>query len=72
MHRFLRQGLTVLLAVGLAAAAGCKDNNPIRPETKVSDFSLQDVNPNSARHNEFVSPRDYVGQVSAWYFGHAT
>lgn len=72
MHRYLRQGLATLLAVGLAAAAGCKDDSPVLPGTEVPDFSLQDVNPNSARQNEFISPGDYMGQVSAWYFGHAT
>lgn len=35
-------------------------------------FSLPDVNPQSPRSGENVSPRDYLGQVSAWYFGHAT
>ncbi len=39
---------------------------------QVPDFSLQDVNPASATFNRAVSPRDYVGQVSAWYFGHAS
>jgi hypothetical protein len=23
-------------------------------------------------YDEYVSPGDYMGQVSAWYFGHAT
>ena len=36
------------------------------------DFSLTDVNANSARFREAVSPRDYLGQISAWYFGHST
>lgn len=36
------------------------------------DFSLPDVNPNSVRYQETVSPRDYLGQISAWYFGHST
>jgi len=36
------------------------------------DFSLPDVNAASARLGETVSPREYLGQVSAWYFGHAT
>lgn len=36
------------------------------------DFGLMDVNPNSATSGQTISPRDYVGQVSAWYFGHAT
>ena len=36
------------------------------------DFSLMDVNPNSPTKDQAVSPRDYLQQVSAWYFGHAT
>jgi hypothetical protein len=36
------------------------------------DFSLQDVNPNSSTSGQLVSPRNYLDQISAWYFGHAT
>lgn len=36
------------------------------------DFGLLDVNPSSARYQDVVSPKDYLGKVSAWYFGHAT
>ena len=36
------------------------------------DFALQDVNPASATNGTNVSPRDYLGLVSAYYFGHAT
>jgi hypothetical protein len=36
------------------------------------DFTLTDVNPASPRKDQGVSPRDYLRQVSAWYFGHAT
>ena len=48
--------------------------DPVAPDTLevVTDFALVDVNPNSSRHTESVSPRDYMNQVSAWYFGHAT
>lgn len=38
----------------------------------LADFSVVDVNPNSARFQEAVSPRDYLSQVTAWYFGHST
>ena len=38
----------------------------------VPDFSLIDVNPASPTHGQPVSPRDYLQQVSGWYFGHAT
>ena len=36
------------------------------------DFTLTDVNPASPTKDQGVSPRDYLQQVSAWYFGHAT
>lgn len=39
---------------------------------RVADFALLDTNPNSATGGELVSPRDFLGQVSGWYFGHAT
>ena len=41
-------------------------------EGRVPDFALIDQNPSSSTFGLAVSPRDYVGQVSAWYFGHAT
>jgi hypothetical protein len=37
----------------------------------VPDFSLNDENTTSATYNTDVSPRDYLGQISAWYFGNA-
>lgn len=40
--------------------------------TLVPDFALSDENPASASHGQLVSPRDYLGKVSAWYFGHST
>jgi cyclophilin family peptidyl-prolyl cis-trans isomerase len=36
------------------------------------NFQLTDVNPNSATANRPVSPRDYLGTLSAWYFTHST
>ena len=38
----------------------------------VPDFSLVDVNTTSEKFEQQVSPRDYIGRVTAWYFGHAT
>ena len=35
----------------------------------VTDFSLRHVNPNSARYNQAVSPKDQATQVWVWYFG---
>ncbi len=36
------------------------------------DFALLDVNSTSSTYGQLVSPRDYLQQVSGWYFGHAT
>jgi hypothetical protein len=71
-----RHGLAVFVLLAIVAI-GCKDDPPSSPsiqpgDTAVSDFSVRDVNPNSPRYEEMVSPRDYLGRVSAWYFGHAT
>ena len=38
----------------------------------VPDFSLLDVNPESLRGGQPVSPRDYLLQVSGFYFGTAS
>ena len=77
MRRIVRPGVPTLLAAVLAVAVGCGEDPPSSVTgptlgALASDFAVSDVNPNSARHGEAVSPRDYLGQVSAWYFGHAT
>jgi hypothetical protein len=67
----------------LACLPGCgEDSGPTDPPgggnndppsgEAVPDFSLQDVNPTSSTYDQAVSPRDYLEQVSAWYFGSAT
>jgi hypothetical protein len=33
------------------------------------DFSLTDINPGSVRSQQSISPRNYRGLISAWYFG---
>ena len=38
---------------------------------QVPDFRLSDVNPKSNRQAGMVSPRDYLLQVSGYYFGAA-
>lgn len=59
-----------LLGIALVAlAAGCGGSGDSQ---MVPDFLLDDVNPNSATSGQQVSPRDYLGLISAWYFGHAT
>jgi hypothetical protein len=41
-------------------------------DAAMPDFAVVDVNADSPRFEEAVSPRDYLGQISAWYFGAAT
>lgn len=38
----------------------------------VSSFEIEDVNPTSETFGDLVSPEDFEGQTSAWYFGHST
>jgi hypothetical protein len=45
--------------------------DPPPPQAPMPDFSLADVNPASPSYDRQVSPRDYLGKVSAWYFGKA-
>ncbi len=72
-HRTLCHPLTLLVLVPLFA--GCQDRNPSQPVSVppgiVPDFKILDVNPNSATYGDSISPRDYLGKISCWYFGHA-
>ena len=36
------------------------------------EFALVDTNPSSSEFGRTLSPRDYLGKVSAYYFGHST
>jgi hypothetical protein len=60
--------LLCLLLVGTAACSGGGSDDPA---TTAPDFLLPDVNEYSATSGQDVSPRDYLGVVSAWYFGDA-
>jgi hypothetical protein len=53
---------SVGLALGITAVMAAEQE---------PDFKLPDVNPNSSRGNSLVSPRDYLLQVSGYYFGSA-
>jgi|KBSSwiStaDraftv2_1062776.scaffolds.fasta_scaffold1149631_2 hypothetical protein len=67
----LRPVITLAFLV-LLVACGQTPVEPLAVDTKAPDFSLPDVNPNSATTGKSVSPRMQLGSVSAWYFGHAT
>ncbi len=44
----------------------------LAPDEPVPDFELVDQNLSSELWGQTVSPSDYEGQVSAWYFGSAS
>lgn len=60
------------LADASDGASDAADGADAFPGPVVPDFKLVDENPNSPHYKQNVSPRDYLGQVSAWYFGHST
>jgi hypothetical protein len=77
MHIAPRSFSAFILALAAAALVSSCEDDPAQPREELNpslapNFSLLDVNPKSVRHGESVSPRDYLGKVSAWYFGHAT
>ncbi len=39
---------------------------------QIADFTLLDVNPASATANQMVTPRQFAGHVSGWYFAHSS
>jgi hypothetical protein len=68
-----------LLTLGaLSLATGCSDDSPTEvqndnpPPNMASDFLLADMNVISPTFAHTISPRDYLGSLSAWYFGHST
>jgi hypothetical protein len=63
--------LAALVASGCGGAYEASGPGP-DPVAQAPDFAIQDVNPNSASHLALVSPRQHLGRISAWYFGHAT
>lgn len=58
--------------LGALALVGCQGPTKSAELGGVlSDFSLEDVNATSATVGAMISPRDYQGMATAWYFGHA-
>jgi hypothetical protein len=75
---FLRWAAPAAL-IAIFSAASCKEDSGPKWLCENSDevgcapdFSLLDHNPASQTYNTQVSPRDYLGMASAWYFGNST
>ncbi len=48
------------------------DPVPIEASWLAPDFAMPDVNATSPTTDQTVSPRNYIGTVTGWYFGYAT
>lgn len=62
-------------ATGAGADAGCTTAACLSADAGdglAPDFALLDVNPASPTSGQQVSPRNFQGRVSAWYFGHSS
>lgn len=67
--------VTVAVLLGCGAPTGTTDAGLLPPDAgsvALTDFSLVDENPASATSAQNVSPHDFDGRVSAWYFGHSS
>lgn len=64
--RFEQLDSRLLFAADLGGALQAEGESQPLP-----DFSLLDVNATSTTANQQVSPRDFVGRVSGYYFGNA-
>lgn len=56
----------------LLPLTSCHKASPLQPKTGVYDFSLVDVNPNSATYGQAVSRSDFVGKPLVLFIGAAT
>jgi hypothetical protein len=77
MHRHLGK-ITLILLILASLSVSCGDDKPTKPEPSgnpaavVPDFTLADRNPNSPTFEADISPRNYLGKVSCYYFTAAT
>ena len=69
--------LVLLVALGCGGSSPSAPPSPTPPPpipagTVAPDFALVDANPGSPTGGRPISPRDYLNQISAWYFGTST
>jgi hypothetical protein len=76
LERRIRLACAALLMLLAIAGFGCDDSDKSTDPDVVGeaapDFTLADRNPNSATFEQPISPRNYNGEISCWYFAAAT
>ena len=69
----LRGCLVLGVVIGMLGCGAKKDGASKDPGwRRAPDFSLFDENTNSASYGHTASPRDFRGEVTAWYFANST
>ena len=61
-----------LLAACAPAGDSAAPGGSVELGQQAADFLLEDLNLTSPRAGDAISPRDYLGEVSGWYFIHST
>ena len=69
--RTIARRLAALLLL-LLPLISCSKTSPLQPSTGVYDFSLVDVNPNSATYGQTVSSTSFSGKPLVLFIGAAT
>ena len=67
--------LVLLLLPSCGGCTSCDEALPVQNGPVLAQaphFLLEDLNDSSLTYTQQVSPRAYIGGISAWYFGHAT
>ena len=69
-----RTSILIALVALVLSFPGCGQNTVTAPPGPgpMPDFWLTDLNPASGTYGMQLSPRNYLGSISAWYFGHST
>jgi hypothetical protein len=65
-------GLVLGCSSSPTGPSGSPAPTPLPVGAVVPEVALGDVNTASASFGRNVSPRDYLGQATAWYFASAT
>jgi len=65
------RGMRFLAPSALLLLAACGGSSGSGETAVLAEFALPDVNLTSQTFGTRVSPRDYLGGVSVWYFGSA-
>ena len=60
--------LPLWIIAGLITFVACSKKNPTGSNPSISDFSLEDLNPNSSTYQQLIGPSTYQGEVSGYYF----